>query len=73
MILKEMYDLLRGKASYPTIIFSIIVFVLSNLTQIQADIIFPARIEMKETTPGEFAVLFTLPIINNNFLSFAKS
>jgi hypothetical protein len=46
----------------------LILFFLINIFPVQADIIFPARVEMKETTSGEFDVLFTLPIINNKKL-----
>ena len=50
------------------VISILILFFLINLFPVQADIIFPARVEMKETTGGEFDVLFTLPIINNKKL-----
>jgi hypothetical protein len=48
--------------------FILILLFLIDITRVQADIIFPARIELKESTPGEFDVLFTLPIINNRKL-----
>ena len=51
-----------------TMIFILILLFLIDITRVQADIIFPARIELKESTPGEFDVLFTLPIINNRKL-----
>jgi hypothetical protein len=49
-------------------VVTILFLVLFHLVPLQADIIFPARIEMKETASGEFDVLFTLPIINNKKL-----
>lgn len=56
------------RPSRPIFIFILISAVLSNLVPVKADIIFPARVEIKETTAGEFDVLFTLPIINNKKL-----
>jgi len=52
-----------------SIVISILVLIfIINLTPVKADIIFPARVEIKESTLGEFDVLFTLPIINNRKL-----
>jgi len=72
MIHKVKNDMGTGQVSkkggIPRIFLIIIFLVLSSGITVQADIIFPARIEMKETTPGEFDVLFTLPIINNKKL-----
>jgi hypothetical protein len=50
------------------LIITISIIFLFNILPLQADIIFPARIEMKESAPGIFDVLFTLPIIQNKKL-----
>jgi hypothetical protein len=55
----------RKAASAPSLILIIGIVILINFATLQADIIFPARIEMKESVSGEFDVLFTLPIIQN--------
>ena len=72
MKLRIIVDKIRGRHNRPyflSIIFFVTLIVLfSYFSPVQADIIFPARIELKEKTAGEFDVLFTLPIINNKKL-----
>jgi hypothetical protein len=76
-LITKFSDVFRGRTplkrdlrhwSTPTFILTFIFVVIANLVPVKADIIFPARVEIKESTPGEFDVLFTLPIINNKKL-----
>jgi hypothetical protein len=71
MINGMIYSYLKERAQRPapTITFIIVLFVLINLFPVHADIIFPARIEIKEITSGEFDVVFILPVINNRKLN----
>jgi hypothetical protein len=71
MIKGMIFSYLKGQARRPapTITFIIFLFILLNLFPVQADIIFPARIEIKEIISGEFDVLFILPVINSRKLN----
>jgi len=54
----------RARRPAPTLILIISFLVLFNPGPVQADIIYPARIEIKQATSNEFDVKFILPIIN---------
>jgi len=71
MIIRKIFAFFIGRAQRPapTVTSLIIFFILLNLVPVHADIIFPARIEIKEVTSGEFDVVFILPIINNKKLN----
>ena len=51
-----------------TRLFLIVILILSIFVPIQADIIFPARLELKEIESGIFEVNFNLPIISGRRL-----
>lgn len=52
-----------------TYLFIVILgFCLLKPASFRADIVYPARLELKETQPGVFQVLFILPVVNGKVL-----
>ncbi len=49
------------------LLYSIFILILIS-SSVNADFVFPARLEIKETKPGIYNITFTLPVINNQKL-----